>query len=90
VDAAEAIARERGATVPQIAIAWLLAVDGITAPIVGPRTLEQLEGVLGADEIDLSADERAALEAPAPPPELYPYRMLHEQLGLERVSGPLR
>jgi aryl-alcohol dehydrogenase-like predicted oxidoreductase len=90
VDAAEAIARDRGATIPQIALAWLLGVDGVTAPIVGPRTMEQLEGVLGADEIELTADERAALEAPAPPPEVYPNRMLTEQVGLERVTGPLR
>jgi aryl-alcohol dehydrogenase-like predicted oxidoreductase len=90
VDAAEAIARERGATVPQIALAWLLGVEGVTAPIVGPRTLEQLEGVLGADAIELTAAERAALEAPAPPPVIYPNRMLTEQVGLERVTGALR
>jgi aryl-alcohol dehydrogenase-like predicted oxidoreductase len=90
VDAAEAIARERGVTVPQVAIAWLLGVEGVTAPIVGPRTLEQLDGILGADAIELTPEERARLEAPAPPPALYPHRMLAEQLGLERVSRPLR
>jgi aryl-alcohol dehydrogenase-like predicted oxidoreductase len=89
VDAAEAIARERGATVPQIAIAWLLGVEGVTAPIVGPRTEEQLEGILGADAIELSPQERARLEAPAPPPEVYPQRMLAEQLGMERAAPPL-
>ena len=90
VDAAERIANERGATVPQIAIAWLLGVDGVTAPIVGPRTLEQLDGILGADEIELTPEERDALEAPASPPDLYPHRMLQEQMGLERVTGSLR
>jgi aryl-alcohol dehydrogenase-like predicted oxidoreductase len=90
VDAAEEIARSRGATIPQIAIAWLLGVDGVTAPIVGPRTLDQLEGILGADEIELTREEREALEAPAPPPDLYPHRMLQEQVGLERVTGALR
>jgi aryl-alcohol dehydrogenase-like predicted oxidoreductase len=90
VDAAEDIARERSATVPQIAIAWLLGVEGVTAPIIGPRTLEQLEGILGADEIELTPEERARLEAPAPPPDVYPQRMLAEQTGLERVTGPLR
>jgi aryl-alcohol dehydrogenase-like predicted oxidoreductase len=90
IDAAEAIAAERGATVPQVAIAWLLGVDGVTAPIVGPRTDEQLEDLLGAADLTLSADERARLEAPAPPPELYPQRMLSEQVGLERVTAPLR
>jgi aryl-alcohol dehydrogenase-like predicted oxidoreductase len=90
IDAAEAIAAERGATVPQIAIAWLAGVDGVTAPILGPRTLEQLEDLLGAVAIELSPEERARLEAPAPPPELYPQRMLGEQVGLERLTGPLR
>jgi aryl-alcohol dehydrogenase-like predicted oxidoreductase len=90
VDAAEAIAAERGATVPQVAIAWLLGVEGVTAPIVGARTLAQLEDLLGAAELELSGEERARLEAPAPPPDLYPQRMLAEQVGLERVTGPLR
>jgi len=89
VEAAGAIAAERGATIPQVAIAWLLGVDGVTAPIIGPRTLEHLEGILGADAIELTADERARLERPAGPPELYPHRMLTEQLGLTSVTGHL-
>ena len=89
VEAAEAIAADRGVTIPQVAIAWLLGVDGVTAPIIGPRTLEHLEGILGADAIELTADERARLERPAGPPELYPHRMLTEQLGLTSVTGHL-
>jgi aryl-alcohol dehydrogenase-like predicted oxidoreductase len=76
--------------VPQVALAWLLGVDGVTAPIVGPRTMEQLEGVLGADAIELTPEERERLEAPAPPPDLYPHRMLAEQNGMATVTGPLR
>ena len=90
VDGAEAIAADRGATVPQVAIAWLLGVEGVAAPIIGPRTVAQLDDLLGAADLDLSAEERARLEAPAPPPDLYPYRMLAEQVGLDRVTGPLR
>jgi aryl-alcohol dehydrogenase-like predicted oxidoreductase len=90
LDAAQGIAAERGATVPQVALAWLLAVDGVTAPIIGPRTLEQLDDLLAATGIALTAGERARLEAPAPPPDLYPQRMLSEQVGLDRVTGPLR
>jgi aryl-alcohol dehydrogenase-like predicted oxidoreductase len=82
VDAATEIARERGATVPQVALAWLLGTRGVIAPIVGPRTFEQLEDNLGADGLELTAEERARLEAPAPPPPMYPQRMLHEQSGL--------
>lgn len=90
VDAAEEIAEAHGATVSQVALAWLLGVDGVTAPIIGPRTPDQLEDLLGAVHLELSDDERARLEAPAPPPELYPHRMLSEQLGLERLTGRLR
>jgi aryl-alcohol dehydrogenase-like predicted oxidoreductase len=90
IDAAEEIAAARGATVPQVAIAWLRDVEGVTAPIVGPRTFDQLEDLLGSVDLVLSAEERERLEAPAPPPEMYPQRMLSEQVGLERVTGPLR
>jgi aryl-alcohol dehydrogenase-like predicted oxidoreductase len=90
IDAAEKIAAARGATVPQVAIAWLRDVDGVTAPILGPRTFEQLEDLLAGAELVLTAEERARLEAPAPPPEMYPQRMLGEQVGLSRVTGPLR
>jgi aryl-alcohol dehydrogenase-like predicted oxidoreductase len=90
VAAAEEIAAAHGATVPQVALAWLLGVEGVTAPIVGARTMEHLEDALGSVDLELSAEERARLEAPAPPPELYPHRMLSEQLGLERLTGPLR
>jgi aryl-alcohol dehydrogenase-like predicted oxidoreductase len=90
VDAAEEIAQAHGATVAQVAIAWLLGVEGVTAPIIGPRTYEHLEDLLPAVELSLSPEERARLEAPAPPPELYPHRMLREQVGLERLTAPLR
>ena len=87
VDAAEAIAAEHGATVPQVALAWLLGVEGVTAPILGARTYEHLEDALGCLEVELSAEERARLEAPAPPPVVYPQRMLVEQSGMERVDA---
>jgi aryl-alcohol dehydrogenase-like predicted oxidoreductase len=90
VEAAQAIAADHGATVSQVALAWLLGIEGITAPILGPRTLEQLDDALGCVDVTLSAEDRARLEAPAPPPVMYPQRMLAEQTGLERLSGPLR
>jgi aryl-alcohol dehydrogenase-like predicted oxidoreductase len=91
VDAARDVAGAHGATIAQVAIAWLLGVEGVTAPIVGARTDEHLADLLGAADLKLSSEERAQLEAPAPPPELYPQRMLIEQSGLpERISLPLR
>ena len=87
VDAATAIASRRSRPIPQIALAWLLGVPGVAAPIVGPRTLDQLNGLLGATEIELDPDERLALEEPAPPPEVAPHRMLHGQIGLADVPS---
>jgi aryl-alcohol dehydrogenase-like predicted oxidoreductase len=90
VEEASAIAADHGATVPQVAIAWLMGVEGVTAPLIGARTLEHLEDLLGAVDVELSPEERARLEAPAPPPPTTPHRMLREQIGLERLTGPLR
>lgn len=91
VDEARAIAGERGATIPQVAIAWLLGTEGVTAPIVGARTYAQLEDLLPAADLRLTAEERERLQRHAPPPDVYPQRMLIEQSGLpERISLPLR
>ena len=86
VDEAEAIAAERGATVSQVALAWLLGEPGVVAPIVGPRTFEQLEDLLGAADLRLTDEERERLAAPAPPPVMYPQRMLREQTGLDELA----
>jgi aryl-alcohol dehydrogenase-like predicted oxidoreductase len=94
VDAAAAIATRRGRPIAQVALAWLLGVPGVTAPICGPRTLDQLEDLLGATELELNDEERDALEEPAPPPEISPHRMLRGQLGqadvpsVRRLRGP--
>jgi aryl-alcohol dehydrogenase-like predicted oxidoreductase len=87
VDEARAIADAKGATVSQVALAWLLGTDGVTAPIVGPRTFEQLEDLLGAVEVTLSDEERARLEAHAVPPPAYPQRFLREQNGIGDVAS---
>jgi aryl-alcohol dehydrogenase-like predicted oxidoreductase len=90
VDAAAEIAEERGATIPQVALAWLIGTDGVTAPIIGPRTMAQLEDVLGADGLELTPQERERLEAPAPPAAVYPQRMLREQSGIPDVPSVAR
>ncbi|HEY0639804.1 MAG TPA: aldo/keto reductase [Pseudonocardiaceae bacterium] len=89
VDAAREIADDRGVSVAAVAIAWLLGVDGVAAPVLGPRTLEHLETVLPAGDLELTAADRARLEAPAPPPQLYPQRLLVEQVGLDALTPAL-
>ncbi|HZP43523.1 MAG TPA: aldo/keto reductase [Candidatus Binatia bacterium] len=68
LEAYEALCRELGAAPAEIALAWLLAQPGVTAPIVGPRTIEQLEGSLRALSVRLSDDARARLDRIWPGP----------------------
>ena len=53
----EAVADEVGATIAQTALAWLMHRDGVTAPIVGARTVEQLEENVAAATVDLSEEQ---------------------------------
>jgi aryl-alcohol dehydrogenase-like predicted oxidoreductase len=61
------IAAAKGATPAQVAVAWCLRQPGITAPIVGPRTVEQLVDLVAAVDVELSPEDLAALDAVAPP-----------------------
>ncbi len=64
VDAVERVAKLRGATMAEVALAWLLGRPGVSAPIVGATKLEHLEAALRAVNLVLTAEEGAALEAP--------------------------
>lgn len=70
VGAVAAIAARRGATMAQVALAWVLGKSEVSAPIVGVTKLAQLSDALGALEIVLTAEERAELEAPYLPTEV--------------------
>jgi aryl-alcohol dehydrogenase-like predicted oxidoreductase len=67
VDTVERIAKKRGVTMAEIALAWLLGRPGVTAPIVGATKPEHLEAALRAVSLELTVDEQAALEAPYRP-----------------------
>jgi aryl-alcohol dehydrogenase-like predicted oxidoreductase len=62
-----ALAKEKGCTPSQLALAWNAAQPGVTAPIIGPRTLEQLVDNLEAVEVHVTDADRARLDALAPP-----------------------
>ncbi|WP_248964761.1 aldo/keto reductase [Sphaerisporangium perillae] len=57
------IARELGATVNQVVLAWLIGGDVTTIPIVGVSSLAQLEEALGALDIKLDSEHRTRLDA---------------------------
>jgi aryl-alcohol dehydrogenase-like predicted oxidoreductase len=63
-------ARERGVDPVSLAVAWVMSHPAITAPIIGARDVRQLEGSLGALEIDMTPEWRAEISALSitPPP----------------------
>lgn len=70
VDRFTQFARERGYNPAGLAVAWVASHPAITAPIIGARNVEQLEGSLSALSIDMTPELRAELSAfsPEPPP----------------------
>lgn len=67
IDTLEEIAAEKGCTVSQLALAWCAQQPGITCPIIGPRTYEQLEDNLGAAAVQVADGDRQRLDIVAPP-----------------------
>jgi aryl-alcohol dehydrogenase-like predicted oxidoreductase len=67
VDAVERVAKARGVSMAEVALAWLLSRPGVAAPIIGASKLEQLDVAVKALALTLTADECAALEAPYQP-----------------------
>lgn len=67
IGAVGAIAAERGLTRAQVALAWLLARPGVTAPIVGATKIAHLEEALKSLEVKLDPTEMERLEAPYVP-----------------------
>ena len=57
LDALAGLAREKGVTMAQLALAWVLANPIVTAPIVGATRAEQLDDSLGAVELTLSEED---------------------------------
>ena len=88
VDVLDTIAAETGRTVPQVAIAWLLARPTVSSVIIGARDEAQLRDNLGAVGWSLSADQLKRLDgvsAVMPPYPYYPYRI---QDGFARLNPP--
>jgi L-glyceraldehyde 3-phosphate reductase len=58
------IAHERGQSLPQMALAWVLRRNELTSALIGIRTLQQLEDNLGAlNNLDFAPEELAAIDA---------------------------
>ncbi len=74
VEGLEPIAEGKEATLSQLALAWAMQQPGITAPIIGPRTMEQFDDNLGALRLKLSPEDlRAIDEVSLPGENVTPY-----------------
>ena len=70
--AVAAVADGRGVSMAQVALAWVLAQPGITSAIVGASSLEQLDDNLAAGNLELTAEELAALDTATALAPIYP------------------
>lgn len=86
VDVLEAIAEERGKSVSQVALNWLLRKPTVANIVVGARNEEQLKQNLGAIGWSLTPQEVARLDKAGEPPVPYPY--WHQQ-GFAMMRKPL-
>ena len=76
IDVLRPIAEQKGASVAQLAIAWLLQQPQVTSVLLGTKRLEQLDDNLGAVDVEFSADELQALDTVSRLPAEYPGWML--------------
>ncbi len=74
LEALEPIAKEKKCSMSQLALAWVGNQPGVTSPIIGPRTMEQLVDNLGSVDVEITDDDRARIDAIVPPGSmLIPY-----------------
>jgi aryl-alcohol dehydrogenase-like predicted oxidoreductase len=69
----------------EVAIAWVGAKGSL--PIIGPRTVAQLESNLAAAKIKLSPEQIARLDEVSSLPPVFPYTMIHEAGTQQRSAG---
>jgi aryl-alcohol dehydrogenase-like predicted oxidoreductase len=85
VDALDAVAKETGKTVPQLALNWLLQRPTVSTVIIGARDEQQLRDNLGAVGWNLTAEQVAKLDAASAVTPAYPY---WHQRGFEERNPP--
>ena len=86
VDALDAVAKDTGKTIPQVALNWLVQRPSVSTVILGARNEEQLRQNLGAVGWNLSAEQIAKLDAASDVTPIYPY--WHQRQFLERNPLP--
>ncbi|NKI92494.1 aldo/keto reductase [Rhizobacter sp. SG703] len=86
-DAAQAVAREVGASASQVAIAWTLANPAVTAPVMGARTVAQALDNIGALGLQLTAAQRARLDDASAIAPIFPARFIGMPMPQRLIFG---
>jgi len=63
IDGLTPIAEDKGVTLSQLSLAWCMQQPGVTSPIIGPRTMEQLEDNLKAADVEITAEDRKRIDS---------------------------
>ncbi|KAJ7113385.1 NADP-dependent oxidoreductase domain-containing protein [Mycena epipterygia] len=71
VSRVEEVAKKRGISMAQAAVAWVMSKDGVTAPIVGTTSLDNLADIIGAIHVKLTEEEIKHLEEPYQPVAIF-------------------
>ena len=66
-DFMRAMANDKGCSMSQLGLAWNMAQPGVTAPIIGPRTLEQVEDNLRAVDVKMTEEDLSRIDRLVPP-----------------------
>ena len=82
VEELRAIAAAKGASVAQLAIAWVLSRGEDIVPLIGARSPERLHEALGALQLELGEDEVAAIERAVPPDAVAGERYPEQQMAI--------
>ncbi len=91
LDALDAVAKEQGQGAAAVALAWCRAKPGIASPILGARTLEQLDSNLKALALELTAEQLECLDRASEPAPVFPHSFLantrHVMQGGTTING---
>ena len=91
VDALKPLAAEKGVTLAELALAWVMRQPGITSPITGPRTMDHLLSSLKALEVRFTEEDYRRIDAICPPGsavsdyyDMLVYRPYREAAGITK------
>ncbi|MEU6491648.1 aldo/keto reductase [Streptomyces sp. NPDC046984] len=87
LDEVGAIADAHGATRAQVALAWLRRNPVVAAPLVGARTIQQIDDAVGSLDLEMTDDEARRLEAPYTP--RHDLQGISDARELERIKASI-